>query len=218
VARGLDKKTAQHTSAVYADGQWFKAVNYYDKQRFGLPEGPYVAQDIGSAIISGDYSKATSIYLKSGNASLDFPNGVPNDPLAMIDNRKLQFFLSAYNSILWNQELSDKFGKDTIKFEIFKGHIVALPKSREFDNSIEKVFSRPELSLSQNVGIQSKTKERIVFTESRVFAGLLYDDVYHPGKYAIDLAFYLPSGCYATLFVRQLLEFTNSITGQYLQA
>lgn len=204
--RDLSRNLADRLYEEYSTGVSFVCLNYYDSQRFGLPGGPYVAHDIGRALVDGDYDLAHEMYSLSGNLELDFPQGVPRDKIFEdMDQRKLLFFLSAYDSYVWNRKLSSMINASDLSIEIFQNFnvrslrpesILALPHTLESDGYF----------LSRNRKIKRRIKSRVASITSKVFAVEPQSDYFYNGRYSVDFSFFLPAGSYATMFMKQLLR------------
>lgn len=78
--------------------------NYFDKQRFGLE---YTNHVIGRHLVKNEFSKATEL-IKDENVH-QYLQEKPNDyvgALRQVPKRKLQFYVSAYQSYIWNLSIT----------------------------------------------------------------------------------------------------------------
>ncbi|MEN9470650.1 MAG: tRNA pseudouridine(13) synthase TruD [Candidatus Aquirickettsiella gammari] len=188
-------------------------INYYGSQRFGLPGQVKNTHLIGKALIENDYEVALSelIQQKSelstiaknfqGNADKFFQD---------LDKRTQAFFQSAYFSYLWNIEVNRYIQKmklyesvkiiDTIEYKFLfnNNDILNLLKNYPQTTNIRVLFENDQfknVSHARNTVIQTKIKVEETF-----------DDLLNPNKYCCDFSFFLPSGCYATIALAQLME------------
>jgi tRNA pseudouridine13 synthase len=208
--RNLDEDAADRLIEFCDTVSDFICINYYDEQRFGLPGGPYIAHHIGKAIINEDWSTADKLYRESGNVELDHPDkAAPDDELLIktIDPRKINFFIAAYSSYLWNKKLSDSTG-NVPDMEIFAGMMVSPLLDRE--EPIIPILTSEGYKLSDDMKISQKDKERATLISTTVFANGKQKDLYFNKKWSLGLQFFLPTGSYATMLVKQLL-FINRI-------
>lgn len=207
--RNLDGHTATRLNKFCSEASDFICANYYDRQRFGLPGGPYVAHHIGKAIIEANWQEANRLYKESGNMKLDYPDRAPVGELSIknIDYRKLNFFTAAYASYIWNKELSDRINAQA-DMQIFNGLIV----SSLFGESepINPILSSESYSVDQNMKVFRKRKARSALMSTTLFASNKRVDDHFDSKWALDLQFFLPSGSYATMLVKQLLLASDS--------
>lgn len=200
--RNLPESDAVKIARKYGNSGDFIFLNYYDQQRFGLPNGPFVAHKIGEAIVDERWDLAEELYLSSGNKELDAPDTALNDGLYinLVDNRKLNFFLGAYTSYVWNKKLSDLMAYRP--FEIFPGCTVS---SLNIDRATPTLVHADAFSISDDSKISKRLKHRAAFTATTVYVTDIDDDEYFTGKKAVTVQFLLPTGSYATMLVKQLI-------------
>lgn len=187
-------------------------LNYYDIQRFGVPGGPRRTHLVGAAIAAGDWSSA--LHELAGLNAPESPAarswaGSPREFFCEMDPRTVSFYLAAMSSFEWNAALRsavvDTCGPENCVETCVEGldytyvrsgeavaqlvgHISALPYGR-----YEFVDGRAEVRTStRSTGIQ---------TEIQI--GSAAPDPAFPGRFMVNMRFFLPSGCYATAFIRQ---------------
>jgi len=187
-------------------------LNYYDIQRFGVPGGPKRAHLVGAAIAAGDWSSAlrelAGLNAPESPAARDWA-GSPQEFFRTMDPRTVSFFLAAMSSFKWNAALRSAVvhacGPENcvetcvegIDYTYVRsgeavarlvGHASALPYGR-----YEFVDGRAEVKTStRSTGIQ---------TEAHI--GSAAPDPAFPSRFMVNMRFFLPSGCYATAFIRQ---------------
>lgn len=188
-------------------------LNYYDNQRFGMPGGPYNTHHIGSAIVHGDWQGALKHFKKTNNFfQLSKEYQKIEDPEALfktINPKKISFFVSAYNSFLWNRALSKEVvKKNSTKKYSFKNvgklHLTVGAAS-ESAKQIPSVFRIKGYEfLTDKFLVRSKIISRIFAIKTVVYSDAVENDELHPGKKKVILSFFLPPGSYATMLIRQI--------------
>lgn len=194
--------------------RFFQFINYYDEQRFGLPNSIHNTYRIGQALLTGDWVTAYDQYLQSGIDAGEVAQVKEalrqsgSHQLALTNSAagKLNFFVSSYNSYVWNyrlkQLIEQQFNAIQVEFP-YLGQI-ALPVD-------QTVPIPPRLSLEvekinwSSGAIYQDIKTRPVFITVPVFIMDQLADTLHPGRQAVTISFCLPTGCYATMLVKQLL-------------
>ena len=183
-------------------------VNYYDSQRFGLPDSIPLAHRIGQSLLDRDYDTALAAYTMSGNKDAYSPADFIDDPrsfFSKIDPRKINFFLSAEFSWRWNQTLSDylsdKGFREVVTLEGLSD-LVFLKNFSDFDQ-IPMNHAVPCWQYGVDEEFTQSDKSRRTYQIARVFSdGCGIEDA---GDQAyVDLCFYLPSGSYATMLIKQI--------------
>lgn len=206
--RNLTNSEAENIKHYVDSHSDFSFGNYYDSQRFGLPGGPYITHLIGKSIYLNDWAQSDSLYKKSGNSMLDFPGKSLEDiNIRDLDIRKLNFFLSAYSSYLWNKGLSDLFSSPPT-LQIFDGFIVS-PFEENNVYTDTQSLKAPSYALDSNFDLVESFKERDGVIRTKLFADSVMKDIYHKSKRSLDLHFFLPTGSYATTLVKHLLLKTD---------
>lgn len=192
-------------------------LNYYDTQRFGVPGGPKRTHHVGAAVLAGEWDKALAelVELRAPESALaERWQGPARDFFLDLDPRTTSFYLAAHGSHRWNAALGEavyracpdrwypveldglayRYASSVDAVTAVLGTARELPYARygfEDGRPVEKQSLRPT------------TVQTTVTVTARE------PDAHHPGAYQVTLGFFLPSGCYATAAVRQLLAFTR---------
>jgi tRNA pseudouridine13 synthase len=175
-----------------------------------MPGGPYNTHLIGKAIIENDWRKAYE-YMKSSNNitpeiivknkdAADF-SGV----FKLMNPKKLSFFVSAYNSFLWNKHASLVIDKNTKSKEYLFENVgmLNLPLASSFQCPHICAAEGYEF-LTEKFIARSKEYKRNLIIGTTVYGNNLEIDELHKGKKKIIVSFFLPTGCYATMIIKQL--------------
>ncbi len=176
-----------------------KMKNLFDSQRFGKTGKNYL---IGKAIVKGDFTQACQL--------LDLKI-IENDPIrtlrTMADRRMLRFYISAYQSYLWNQVVEQVADEKAVPVIGFLTKL-ASPRIRDIYEKLlhqEGVTTRdflvPKMPELGNEGTERELCVRVVN-----FSAAWDQDELHDGKYKATLSFQLPKGAYATLVVTTLFS------------
>lgn len=202
LVRGLTADQAIKLQHSIKDKQLHVFLNYYDQQRFGLPDGPFFTHLIGEALVSKRYDQAADLYKKSGNYQIDGFNeeDINEDIFTKINPKKVDFFVSAYTSFLWNAALADIMPKTKSTVSIFGGY--QLPSYSDVRIPVNLQISGYEFK-DKEVQPYSKSRQSSVCTN--IYVGKPIKDDINTDKFALKLEFFLPTGCYATMAVKQLL-------------
>ncbi|HEX3239516.1 MAG TPA: tRNA pseudouridine(13) synthase TruD [Solirubrobacterales bacterium] len=182
-------------------------LNYYDLQRFGLPGKPKVTHLVGQALAEQDYESALR-WLRHGQ-STDADAAVRDAAayFGSLDARVVAFYLSAYESYLWNQRLSDEIGSRSpgarvLTREGLSISMVASERDRLAVLADVPTLPRPKYR-ARDGAVVREVNERATVVQAHVTFGEA-----HRVDEDWDCAchFYLPPGCYATMLVLQLIE------------
>ncbi|WP_329571314.1 tRNA pseudouridine(13) synthase TruD [Kitasatospora sp. NBC_01266] len=215
VARGLTREQAERLGACRGR-QTFHFVNYYDTQRFGVPDGPKQTHLLGRALLAGDYPRALELLRDSGSPEgrlcADF-EGEPEAFFAGLDQRRIAFYLSSHASDEWNAQVRALVAGSAA------GDLV-----EEVRDGIPYVFvRRPGAALEvlrrgaalrcrsyrwrDGAMVESESaRPPVVQTQLRV--GEVGPDELAAGAEAwrCTLSFFLPSGAYATTAITQFFH------------
>jgi tRNA pseudouridine13 synthase len=189
--------------------------NYYDAQRFGVPGGPKRTHLVGASILERrwDTALAELVALRSPESvEARQWTGKPQSFFDELDPRTVSFYLAAHASMQWNQALSNLV-RETCPHEHFtvdvEGisylHVTSVNAAARI---LGKALTLPYIHYNFHAGhVQARESVRTTVVQSIVSVAAAEPDQAHSGRYCCNLRFFLPSGCYATVVVRQLLSF-----------
>ena len=183
-------------------------LNYYDTQRFGLPNFPKIAHKIGKAILDKNYTIAFQYLYESGNINKEcFENNKATEKeyINSIDQRKLNFFLSAYDSFIWNNKLKKQIQSIPNIYNRIKDNINFLFIKSDLCKSIQDELTITRHEISENKTIIERLSSRALILQVNYHLSKPEIDKSNINKYSIDISFYLPSGAYATSTIDQIL-------------
>ena len=202
--RGMDPGRAER----WFDRKLYTLVfpNYYDKQRFGMPGSKKVTHLIGKALRRGDYRKAYEYVLECGSREASLPfDGDYEAFFRQIDPRVLSF----YDSALFSQEFNDRLGRilekeGPVRRVEDEGISFLMPEKKKTMSALmAEEFPEDRLgSFSSQTSAQFVPRKLLVTTNVNFLS--CGEDVYHPGKAALTVSFFLPMGAYATMAMKQL--------------
>ncbi len=211
VLRDLDEKCALRLRDAGKIPLLF--LNYYDTQRFGVPGGPKQTHLVGAAIREQDWEEARRILVglcAPESALAESWTGTSEAFFADLDPRTVSFYLAALASWDWNAELNDLVrahcGLDWAKVGL-EGIEYCYPTSpqavmRVMMAARELPYTR--YSFADGVAV-SQNSARLTAVQTVVSVGVPTPDEFFAGRHRVTVRFLLPSGCYATAVIRQLL-------------
>lgn len=205
IIRNLTENEANTIENFVKNRKFFSFINYYDNQRFGLPGGPYMTHLIGKAICENKWDEAFEYMKQSGN---EIPEGkTGKEAFKSINPNRVDFYVSSYNSFLWNNAVSDFLKKnyESRKFS-FPGigelylptDFANLPAGNFVVDSF--YFDKEDFST-----ISSKFTREISLASAVYFCNKKHDEIFE-GKTQISLSFFLHTGCYATMIIKQIIK------------
>lgn len=210
VVRNLKDAIANNLLSYILDYRHHYFINYYDCQRFGMPSGPYNTHLIGKAIVENDWKRAyeqikitdnlnPQVIIKTRNTA-DF-----KEIFKLINPKKISFFVSSYNSFLWNAQTSLIVKKHT------KSKCYSFENVGRLHVPVDRLFKCPHICkvrgyefITKKFLIQPKTYERNLIVATTLYAHNLEKDEFHRNKKKITLSFFLPTGSYATMIIKQI--------------
>lgn len=192
------------------DDIYFEFINYYDKQRFGLPDSPAVTHIIGKCLIDSDYKGALEYLAISSQTKEKHSNHDQNSAKFFIYNhwslQEISFWHNSYESFRWNQRLhsllskdNDLISKDSLNRPVISNLLNDRPTHLPLNISQMKYIVN-----NNNMCIINKKRPSRIITKIRVLSKDK-DELNH-GMEKILLSFFLPSGCYATACLKQFLN------------
>lgn len=206
VVRNLSQEEAEKIIAFGRKNHYFSFINYYDNQRFGLPGGPYTTHLIGKAVIEEKWDKAFELLKESGN---EIPEGkTGKEAFLALNPSRVGFYVSAYNSYLWNNAASEHIKKlGNSKACDFPGiGDLYLPLSMEMSLPIGGFVAKGYHFNRETYEITKRDNVRNIFSSTAVYADRMAEDEIFEGKYRVTLSFFLHTGSYATMIVKQFIK------------
>lgn len=210
VVRNLSQKDAKTLKLFCGNRKSISFVNYYDSQRFGMAGGPYNSHVIGEKIINAKWAEALEEFSKTQNIiDLEKALDLSSDPIEvfkLINPSKLRFFVNSYNSFLWNRAASKQVSdlNKCVKCDFENVDLLNIPRKSSFLSQTRVAIEAFDYD-SIKMKVSKKIKERSPLAQTTVYCSELFKDRIHKGKYSLHLSFFLPTGCYATMMVRQLV-------------
>ncbi|MBI5872182.1 tRNA pseudouridine(13) synthase TruD [archaeon] len=186
---------------------WF--INYFDEQRFGIKNA-----GIGKALIKKQLKKACGLLFMQPRGN-DFVNC-----LRQVPAKKLKFYMHAYQSYLWNLAVSRKLEKNANAFVKVGNIKLAVPKQKPKTESLafpscfmgkrdeiyyKEIFNKQGISkgdflIRQFPELTSEPEKRKLAATVKNFK---ITDI---ACSSASISFTLPKGCYATMFIKQMLS------------
>ncbi|WP_329126891.1 tRNA pseudouridine(13) synthase TruD [Streptomyces sp. NBC_01465] len=191
----------------------FYALNYYDTQRFGVPGGPKLTHVLGGQVLKGDWGAAfsTLLQLQAPETSLarDW-DGSPEEFFRhKLDTRVVNFYLSAWASHEWNQTLalivSDAAAGASYVQTVDGIDFRYLEHADATAQVLNMCPSLPYRRHSFDPRVPETSSRRATAVQIQIITEAVQEDEFHPGRSSAAVRFALPSGCYATSVLRQLL-------------
>lgn len=193
-------------------------LNYYDTQRFGVPGGPKRTHHVGHALLTSDWDSALR-ELVGLRAPESEParrwTGTAREFFVNADARLCSFYLAAHSSYIWNQTVritaAEAFAdpgelvvKDGIEF-LMPAHSADVV--RLMAHAAVLPYRRYSFTAA---GIAETMSSRATALQTSISVAEQAPDADHPGRSQVTLDFFLPSGCYATSAVLQILRYCVS--------
>ncbi len=187
-------------------------INYYDTQRFGVPDAPKTTHLIGLHLENDEYDKAINLLKSAGTPeSQDAKSytGLPKQFFESLDSRITAFFRSAYSSYCWNSHIQNTLleiisEQDLIKYN--KHGIDYITPKISLD--LHKLTINTPTHKYRRYGKNDSSSEyddvdRPTVLQSNVQVYNIEEDKEFPNTSVIDMSFFLPAGVYATNILTQ---------------
>ncbi|MFA6177879.1 MAG: tRNA pseudouridine(13) synthase TruD [Candidatus Paceibacterota bacterium] len=210
VVRNLNSSLANNLLDYIHNHKQLYFINYYDNQRFGMPGGPYNTHLIGKAIVKNNWKQAFEQLKITNNITQKGELKTKNIAnfkkiFESMNPKKVSFFVSAYNSFLWNTQASLIIKKHTkSKNSLFK-NVGRLYLPTDYLFQCPHIYEAGGYELiSENFLVKPKPNKRNLLVATNMYAHDLEPDEFHKNKKKITLSFYLPTGSYATMIIKQL--------------
>ena len=212
VVRNLPQHFAQRFTA--ANRYTFLFFNYYDTQRFGVAQQPKLNHLIGQALIDNDFDAAFELFKQAGSTESQQTQGFRGSHqefFSALNPQLVKFFKDSYSSHLWNQRLA-RLVKDVCGDQAFEESCDNV--SFTFTGNQSQVLSvlKEKQSLEfmkfhdDSNGGANVPKLRATAIQIQILCNSMVPDEDHPGAYKNEFSFFLPSGSYATMCIKQLLH------------
>lgn len=122
-----------------------------------------------------------------------------------INPKKLSFFISSYNSRLWNMKASTELQKlNKGKLVDFKNvGVLFFPRHHNFI-SHAFCYVKGYAFSGKEFKAHKKVKNRSLLVTTTVFPEKVQNDEIFKNKYKIRISFILPTGSYATMIIKQI--------------
>ncbi len=216
VLRGLDEPLAEEIVRAARSSHVF--VNYYDTQRFGVPHGPKWTDRVGAAILDGDWGVALDelIGLRAPESEAAAAwSGTAEEFFRGLDPRTVSFYLAALASRQWNDDVRAAIRRVSPDgFQEVSVEGVEFLYLNSPGDTLRLLVDSPVLPYRRysfvDGEVTSRESERTTVVQTRLRAARPEPDELLDGTHRLTLGFPLPSGCYATAALRQLLAYTSS--------
>jgi tRNA pseudouridine13 synthase len=217
VVRNLDAASAARFRGLRKLSAFF--LNYYDIQRFGVPGGPKRTHLVGRAMLEQRWDDA--LRELAGLAAPESPDtrawrGSARDHFRQLDPRTASFYLAAASSHSWNRLLAQRVAEACpeasrlvevegidyryLRFPLDSGRLAAAAPSLPYTRyAFEDGAPVPHESHRTTV-VQTVLNVVTVAEDSR-----------SEGRFTMTVRFFLPSGCYATAVMRQLMSYDEAV-------
>lgn len=184
--------------------------NYYDTQRFGVPGDIKNTHIIGKHLFFHEYERAIMELLKTKTDESRLASESKCDPQVFfhsLDSRKLNFYLNSYMSSIFNEKLISYLASyaESESMTIHGMHYMYPYEKRGLFRMMEEQewLEVTRCNVQDNV-ICTRLSLRPSVISTIVNINRWLPDRYHSNKYAVEVCFFLPSGTYATLAMRQM--------------
>jgi tRNA pseudouridine13 synthase len=217
--RNIEAGLAERLQLTWGAGSTasFPILNYYDVQRFGVPHGPKRSHYVGEHILAGRWPDAirelAALNAAESRAALEW-EGDPAAFFREMDPRAVVFYLSAFASAQWNRALSATIaaaladGYRDMRVDGLDFRLVCDPARLHELSACAPWLPYKRYGWDQG-RITEGASNRATVVQTSITTGPFEPDRFHPGRLAWQLQFFLPSGCYATAVVRQLLTLSE---------
>jgi tRNA pseudouridine13 synthase len=210
VIRNLSELFAQRFAA--GNRYTFQFLNYYDTQRFGLSQQLKVSHLIGRALIDENFDDAFELITRTGTPeSKKAPEFAsrPREFFGQLNPQLLKFFKDSYASYLWNQSLA-QLVRDVCAEAVFEEccENISFLFARKQSDVLSVLKKRQSLEFTKFYNHMSGNgpKLRATVIQTQILCNSIAPDEDHPGAYKIEFSFFLPSGSYATMTIKQLVS------------
>lgn len=211
VIRGLKKQNISQLRDIKKIN--FLFANYYDAQRFGIPNAPQLTHLIGRSLLDADYEEAYKLMVlsKTTLSDMQVQKSHYRQFFESLDIRKQLFYRNAYSSYQWNEEIKTKIkGITNGDFsEYNEGDInFFFPNKSSVLLQLLEINNLNYLKYRVNEGIiKATTSIRPIVIQCVIEVNEIEIDDIFDCRWKCGVSFFLPSGCYATMAIKQLFHY-----------
>lgn len=188
----------------------FFMINYYDEQRFGVPNGPQTTHLIGGALLNREFKAAFDLLHASKSAEAEFAKRWVLEQgyeafFESLPQRQLAFYKSAYHSSLWNERLSSALVSESRRNDFSTLPVLSgcvIPKD---EGVIANTLSRTPSMEYITYRPDPVTQNRDTISQIRLKASAFAPDEIFEGASKQVIEFFLPTGHYATMLLKQII-------------
>ncbi|GAB5406583.1 MAG: hypothetical protein Aurels2KO_48140 [Aureliella sp.] len=212
VVRGLSSEIAEELKRVPRSFR-LQVLNYYDSQRFGVPNGQKQNHRIGRALLEGDMQLAFETLKDAATPDSEKAfqfRGSPAEFFSDMDPRIRAFYCCAHASFEWNQQLEKEVSVlATTNTAVLKNEGIEFTIPRNNTDASALMLRKPSIEYetyrANGQSIEQKISERPTVYSVRFRQIQIAPDELNIGSWKCSLNLFLPSGAYATNAVRQFL-------------
>jgi tRNA pseudouridine13 synthase len=195
----------------------FHFLNYYDTQRFGVPQGAKVSHLIGGALLQEDFATALAVLKRAGTPESRKALAFVGEPEAFFEGlppRLVSLFKSSHTSFIWNKTLAGVIrqvcGDDYYTLQC-EGIPFLLTRKQSFILSVlERQGAIDHTKFyGEKDGNKGTPEPRSTVVQTQIRCNSVEKDDMHPGAFKCQFSFFLPSGCYATMCIKQLVNMAD---------
>jgi tRNA pseudouridine13 synthase len=179
-------------------------INYYDSQRFGFPGHPKHSHTIGQLLNEEDYQRAFELYrisCPSDQQEQRSPGQSAQDFFDRFAPHRKAFYLSSWKSSVWNSTVG------SLLTTVSGSHIVEHPVDElnfQFADHATILLLAESSPMLPYVGFRAKGSDIVRINGNRATTCSTNYSVIDQDQRSIRIAFFLPVGSYATMFLKQL--------------
>lgn len=210
IIRNIDKDFYDKNNRLKKFNLYFP--NYYDTQRFGILNMPKVTHKIGYHLLNNELDKALDMLKISGTPETELLEKVDgSEVFEILDRRKYLFYFNSYYSYIFNDQIKkliSSYQKDYTE-NVYEGIELYLVKNVNVlkDMFISHEFTEINRAYMDIDMVKNRISKRKSVINTDVIFNRWFEDEENMGKYALEVSFFLPSGCYATIAIKQLMAF-----------
>ncbi len=187
-------------------------LNYYGHQRFGYPNRIKNNHLIGRELIKNNIGKALQFIENSMKDDHFKEKKMAIDSISNPNSKRHSFYKNAYYSHIWNTTLKEqiiKYSKGSIYIYKIEDIDYIFPKNQNYIHELPSFLPYRSIRINENgEAIEYSLNRKIIISTKICFSNIKEDEM-NPGYYKVTCVFFLPKGCYATIFIPQALKFVS---------